>query len=73
MEGPEVATRGRSTLGARALAAGALVAIVTIAACDHYDPDHGIRSPSDNFLPRTTPANLLHNLRWAYQERSIAE
>jgi hypothetical protein len=56
----------------RIVAAVALVTLAAIAACDHDEgPMHHLAPWS--FLARTTPQNLLHNLKQAYKERNIAE
>jgi hypothetical protein len=59
---------------ARILAAVAIGALAALAACDHdIVIIDGVMPPPPTFLPRTSPQNLLHNLKLAYKHRDIAE
>jgi hypothetical protein len=60
---------------ARLLSAAGLCVLTAFAACRNHilDVDGFRQSPGPTYLPRTTPQNLLHNLKKAYKYRNIAE
>jgi hypothetical protein len=64
--------RAFDPLQRRRLAVVAIILAVALAGCGDKDPT-GIRLPPSPFLPRTSPANLLHNLQEAYEHRNLAE
>jgi hypothetical protein len=66
--------RDRTPTWTRILAGAVVCAMAAFAACSHELTwiDRWLPPPT-NFLPRTSPANLLHNLKQAYKERDIEE
>jgi len=67
--------RDRMPALARFLAGTAVCVVAAVAGCGH---DHRVITdeelpPPPISLPRTSPANLLHNLKLAYERRNLAE
>jgi len=60
------------SIWSRIAAAACLVLLAALAGCGdkETDPPHHEESP---FLSRTSPGNVLYNLKQAYKERSVAE
>jgi hypothetical protein len=50
-----------------------LVTVLGIVGCPFTPDPNPPVPPTPTFLARTTPLNLLHNLKQAYKERNIAE
>ncbi len=64
----------QSRLPGIGLMAIALVAVSVLAGCPWSpEPDDGGGDPVSNYLPQTSPANVLANLQTAYSERKIEE
>jgi hypothetical protein len=56
-----------------AIGGAVLLTALGIAGCPFMPEDNPPIPPPPTFLSRTTPQNLLHNLKQAYKERNIAE
>jgi hypothetical protein len=72
-EGIAMKAGDRAALATRLRALTAACALAAIAACSSDEPTCEAGPTPTSFLPRTSPTNLLHNLRQAYAERDLAE